>query len=208
MFRKFFPNEFNFYGEFDKQADCLVEGADCLKKALEKGTIDYFYLRKVQEIEVKADESAAKIIAQLNKTFITPFDREDIHSLTKALDDVIDMMNTIANRLTTYKITEVKKSMQDFALVIEEASRALSSAVKNMKHMKNYQEVMSSCVEVSRLENISDSIRDTALAALFDTEKDPIAVIKWKEILEDAEMVVDICEDAAHVVETILLKQA
>ena len=208
MFRKFFPNEFNFYGEFDKQADCLVEGADCLKKALEKGTIDYFYLRKVQEIELKADESAARIIGQLNKTFITPFDREDIHSLTKALDDVIDMMNTISNRLTTYKITEVKKNMIEFSLVIEEAARALSSAVKNMKYMKNYQAVMAACVEVSRLENISDSIRDTALAALFDTEKDPIAVIKWKEILEDAEMVVDICEDAAHVVETILLKQA
>jgi predicted phosphate transport protein (TIGR00153 family) len=208
MFRKFFPYEFNFYVEFDKQADCLIEGADCLKKAIEKGTVDYFYLRKVQEIEVKADESAAKIIAQLNKTFITPFDREDIYALTKALDDVIDMMNTISNRLTTYKITEVKRNLLEFSLVIEEAVRALSTAVKNMKDMKNYQSVMGSCVEVSRLENISDAIRDTALAALFDMEKDPILVIKWKELFEDAEMVVDICEDAAHVVESILLKQA
>ncbi|MBF0388057.1 MAG: DUF47 family protein [Candidatus Omnitrophica bacterium] len=208
MFRKFFPNEFNFYGEFEKQADCLIEGVDCMKKAVEKGTIDYFYLRKIQEIEIKADESAARIIGQLNKTFITPFEREDIYALTKALDDVIDMMNTISNRLTTYKITEIRKNLIEFSLVIEEAVRALASAVKNMKDMKNYQSVMSSCVEVSRLENISDAIRDTALVALFETEKDPIAVIKWKEIFEDAETVVDICEDAAHVVESILLKQA
>lgn len=208
MFRRFFPNEFNFYQEFDKQADCLIDGAEAFKKAVEKGTIDQFYLRKIQEIEAKTDEATGRVISQLNKTFITPFDREDIHALTKALDDVIDMLNTIANRINTYKITEVRKNLIEFSLVIEESVRILASAVKGMKDMKNYDTVMSACVEVSRLENISDSIRDTALAALFENEKDPIAVIKWKEIYEDAEAVADICEDAAHVVESILLKQA
>lgn len=208
MLTRFFPNDFNFFEQFEKQADCLCQGADCLKKAVEKGTIDQLYLRKIQEIEAKADESAGKVISQLNKSFITPFDREDIHSLTKALDDVIDMMNTISNRLTTYKIVEVRKSLIDCSLVIEEACRTLSVAVKGMQNMKNYQTVMSACVEVSRLENISDSIRDTALMGLFESEKDPIAVIKWKEIYEDAETVLDICEDAAHVVESIMLKQA
>ncbi len=208
MFRRFFPNEFNFYQEFDKQADCLIEGAQTFKKAVEQGTIDQFQVRKIHEIEIKADESASKVLSQLNKTFITPFDREDIHSLTKALDDVIDMLNTIANRDNTYKIVEVRKNLIDFSLVIEEAARALASAVKGMKDMKNYEVVMQACVEVSRLENISDSILDTALAALFENEKDPITLIKWKEIYEDAETVVDICEDAAHVVESILLKQA
>ena len=208
MFRKFFPNEFNFYAEFDKQVDCLMEGADCLKKAVEKGTIDPDYLRKIQEVETRADASAGKVIEQLNKSFITPFDREDIHALTKALDDVIDMMNTISNRLKTYKITEGRKSLLEFSLVIEEATRALAGAVKGMKHLKNYPVVMNFCVEVSRLENISDSMRDSALAGLFENEKDPIAIIKWKEIYEDAEAVLDICEDAAHVVESILLKQA
>jgi predicted phosphate transport protein (TIGR00153 family) len=208
MLNRLFPKDFNFFELFDKQADCLVEGADCFKKAVEKGTIDQFYLRKVQEIEAKADESAGAIIGQLNKSFITPFDREDIHSLTKALDDVIDMMNTISNRLTTYKITEVRKNLVEFSLVIEESCRILSGAVKGMKDMKNYEIVMHACVEVSRLENISDSMRDSALMGLFENEKDPIAVIKWKELYEDAETVIDICEDAAHVVESIMLKQA
>jgi len=205
---KFFPGNFNFFEMFEKQADCLVESSDAFKKAIEKGTIDLFYLRKIQEIEAKADESAGAVISQLNKSFITPFDREDIHALTKALDDIVDMMNTISNRMMTYKLTTVSKSLIEFSLVIEEAVRGIAGAVKGMKDMKNYQTVMNACVEVSRLENISDSMRDTALMTLFETEKDPITLIKWKEIYEDAETVVDICEDAAHVVESIMLKQA
>lgn len=208
MINRLFPKDFNFFELFEKQAACLCEGADCMKKVVEKGTIDQFYIRKIHEIETKADVSAGAIISQLNKSFITPFDREDIHALTKALDDVIDMMNTIANRLTTYKIIESRKDMLDFTLVIEESVRTLSEAVKGMKDMKNYQTVMNACVEVSRLENISDSLRDAALMSLFETEKDPISLIKWKEIYEDSETVVDICEDAAHVIESIMLKQA
>ncbi|MBF0485913.1 MAG: DUF47 family protein [Candidatus Omnitrophica bacterium] len=205
---RFFPKEFNFFDAFERQSDCLLEAVDAFKKAVEKGPIDQFYIRKIHEIEAKADEASGTIIAQINKSFITPFDREDIHSLTKALDDIVDMLNTIANRINTYKITEARKSLIEFSLVIEEASRAIASAVKGVRDMKNYQLIMNSCVEVSRLENISDSMRDTALAALFETEKDPIVLIKWKEIYEDAETVVDICEDAAHVVESIVLKQA
>lgn len=208
MLNRLFPQEFNFFTLFDKQAECLMEGAETLRLAIEKGEVDPSRLAKVREIEAKADGFSSAVISQLNKSFITPFDREDIHSLTKALDDVIDMMNTIANRMSTYKITEVRKSLMESALVIEEACRALSSAVKGMRDMKNYELVMSSCLEVSRLENISDSIRDTALGALFESEKNAVTIIKWKEIYEDAETVVDICEDAAHVVESIMLKQA
>jgi hypothetical protein len=208
MLSRFFPKDFNFFDLFDRQSECMVEIADCLKKSVEKGTIDEFYLRKIHEIEAKADESAGMVIRQINKSFITPFDREDIHSLTKALDDVIDMVNTISNRLTTYKVTAVKKNLIEQSLVIEEAARALTSAVKGMRDMKNYEVVMASCVEVSRLENISDSLRDSAIAALFDTETDAAAIIKWKEIYEVSEAVLDICEDAAHVVESIMLKQS
>ncbi len=185
-----------------------MEGADALKKAVEKGTIDQFYIRKIHEIESKADEYTGSVIKQINKSFITPFDREDIHALAKALDDVIDMLNTISNRLTTYKIVEARQSLIECSLVIEEAARALSFAVKGMKDMKNYDVVMNACVEVSRLENISDSLRDTAIASLFETEKDPATIIKWKEIYEVSEAVLDICEDAAHVIESILVKQA
>lgn len=208
MINRFFPQEFNFFNLFNQQMDCLLEGADAFKRALEKGVVDPEYLRKIKEIESKADQSAGAIISQLNKSFITPFDREDIHGLATVLDDVIDMLNTIANRLAVYKISEVPKDFIGFSLVIEETIRTLASAVKGLKSMKNYDVVMSSCVEVSRMENIADAMRDTALAGLFESEKNPVVIIKWKELYEDAETVVDICEDAAHVVEAIMLKQA
>ncbi len=208
MFSRLFPKQFDFFELFDKQADCLLRGAACPKNAVAKGKLDPSYLQKVHEIEEEADRAAHAVISQLNKSFITPFDREDIHALTKALDDIIDMMNTIANRLTVYKITDVKKNIIEFALVIEESVRAIAEAVNKMRDMKNYQLVMNACIEVARLENTSDSMRDTALAGLFESEKDPITVIKWKEIYEDSETVLDICEDAAHVVESVMLKQA
>ena len=90
---RFFPKDFNFFDVFERQAACLLEGADAFKKAVEKGEIDQFQLHKIHEIESKADEAAGIVISQINKSFITPFDREDIHSLTKSLDDIIDMMN-------------------------------------------------------------------------------------------------------------------
>ncbi len=203
-----FPHEVNFFDLFEKQSACLLDAAAALKSAVAKGTVDIDALQRVHQIEEEADKASFAVISQLNKSFITPFDREDIHALTKALDDVVDMMNTIANRMSVYKINEVRQNLIAFALVIEESVRALNEAVRKMRDMKHYQLVMNACIEVSRLENISDSMRDTALAGLFETEKDPIIVIKWKELYEDAEMVLDICEDAAHVVESIMLKQA
>jgi predicted phosphate transport protein (TIGR00153 family) len=165
-------------------------------------------LGRVVKLEAEADQAAHAVIMHLNKSFITPFDREDIHSLTKALDDIIDMMNTISNRLQVYKITDVKKNLVEFALVMEASAKAIDTAVKGLKDMKNYDLVMASCMEISRLENISDSMRDTALAGLFENEKDPVVIIKWKELYEEAETVMDICADAAHVVESIMIKQA
>ncbi len=204
----FFPEEVDYFKLFEQQSYYIVKAAEAFKVAVAGGTLDVAALAKIVTLEAQADEASHAVIAHLNKAFITPFDREDIHSLTKALDDIIDMLNTISNRLTVYKIFEVKKNLVEFSLVIEAAARAIDSAVKGVRDMKNYQLVMASCVEISRLENISDSMRDTALAGLFENEKDPIVVIKWKEIYEDAETVLDICADAAHVVESIMFKQA
>ncbi len=204
----FFPEEVDYFKLFEKQSHYIVQAAEAFKVAVAGGTLDTTALARIVTLEAQADEAARAVISQLNKSFITPFDREDIHALTKALDDIIDMLNTISNRLSVYKILEVKKNLVEFALVIEASAHAIDSAVKGVRDMKNYQVVMAACVEISRLENISDSMRDTALAGLFENEKDPIVVIKWKEIYEDAETVLDICADAAHVVESIMLKQA
>ena len=208
MWFNFFPKDANFFELFEKQSSYNVQAAEAFRVAVSGGALDVEALSKVVKLEAAADQAAHAVIMHLNKSFITPFDREDIHSLTKALDDIIDMMNTISNRLNVYKITDVKKNLVEFALVIESAAKAIDTAVKGLKDMKNYDLVMASCMEISRLENISDSMRDTALAGLFENEKDPVVIIKWKELYEEAETVLDICADAAHVVESIMIKQA
>lgn len=208
MMFNFLPKEFNFFDLFEKQVGFAVDAATLFKAIAAKGNIDEASLNKMQSIEHQGDDAAHAIIEQLNKTFITPFDREDIHALTKELDDVIDMINTIVSRLRVYKLTGVNKNLVEFAAVIDDSVRAVACAVKAMRNMKNYKTMSESCVEINRLENVGDSMRDEVLAELFETEKDPISVIKWKEIYQDAETVLDICEDVAHVVESIFVKQA
>jgi uncharacterized protein len=208
MFFKFLPKEFNFFDLFEKQVGFAVDAAGGLKEIASMGAIDEASLNKIRDIEHQGDDAAHAIIEQLNKTFITPFDREDIHVLAKQLDDVTDMINTIASRMMVYKIKGVNKNLVKFAAMIEESVLAVQCAVKGMRNMKHSKSVSDACVEINRLENVGDSTRDAVLADLFETEKDPITVIKLKEIYQDAETVLDICEDVAHVVESILVKQA
>lgn len=208
MFFDLIPREFNFFDLFEKQVDYAVEAAKCFKQLAAKGKIDESDISKIRAIEHQGDEAAHQILDQLNKTFITPFDREDIHSLAKELDDVIDMINTIVGRMMIYKIEGANKNLIAFSCVIEDSVRAVASAVKGMRNLKHAKAISEYCVEINRLENVGDTMRDNMLAELFDREKDPIAIIKWKEIYQDAETVLDICEDVAHVVCSIMVKQA
>jgi predicted phosphate transport protein (TIGR00153 family) len=208
MFFKFLPKDFDFFSLFEKQAEYAVEAARYLKELIANGALDEKSLKKMHDIEHQGDEVAHAIIDQLNKTFITPFEREDIHALTKQLDDVIDMIYTIANRLRVYKIKKANKNLVEFASVIEESVRCIASAIKGLRNTKNTKPVSESCIEINRLENVGDLMRDKAVEELFKTEKDPLMVIKLKDIYQDAETVLDICEDVAHVVGSILVKQA
>ena len=207
MFFKFLPNEFNFFDLFDKQVDCAVSAANYFKELMSKGSITEQSLKEMEDIEHRGDEVSHDIFEHLNKTFITPIDREDIHALAKELDDVTDMINTIVSRLWVYKLTSRDENLVRFASVISESVDAVNRAVKGLRNMKNSKTIQEACVEINRLENVGDSMRDVVLAELFDNVKDPILVIKLKEIYQDAETVLDICEDVTHVVGAILLKQ-
>jgi hypothetical protein len=209
MFRKFLPQEFNFFDLFEKQVNFAVEAAKTFRAIVgTPGPLTELSYQKIRELEHQGDDAAHTIIDQLNKTFITPFDREDIHALTKELDDIVDMINTISNRMMVYKIAGGDKDLMEFSRVIEESVVAVASAVKGLRTMKNAECIRKACVEVNRLENVGDSMRDAVLGRLFETSHDPVEIIKWKEIYEDAETLLDICEDVAHVVESILVKQA
>ncbi|HOW35620.1 MAG TPA: DUF47 family protein [Candidatus Omnitrophota bacterium] len=208
MIFNFFPKDFNFFDLFEEQVGYAVHASHSFRELVSRGTVNEASLEKIHAIEHQADDVAHRAIDQLNRTFITPFDREDIHTLVTEMDDIVDMINTIVNRMVVYKIVGINKNLVEFSSVIEESVLAVERAVKGMRNMKHCAAVSDACVEVNRLENVGDSMRDKVLAELFETEKNPIEVIKWKEIYEDAETLLDICEDVAHVVESILVKQA
>jgi len=208
MFSKFFPKDFNFFKLFEKQISYAVDAARFFKEVVSQGRVNEDTLSKMSAIEHQADDVAHTIIEQLNKTFITPIDREDIHALTMEIDDIVDMIDTIVNRMRIYNITGVNKNLVEFAVVIEQSVQAVARAIGGLRDIKNVKVVFDACVEVNRLENVGDTMRDKMLMELFATVKDPIAVIKWKDIYQDAETVLDVCEDVAHVVDSIMVKQA
>ncbi|HTY45766.1 MAG TPA: DUF47 family protein [Patescibacteria group bacterium] len=208
MLFRFLPKEFSFFDLFDKQVDYAVDASNYFKDLVSKGSVNDASLEKIKDIEHQGDDVAHDIFDNLNKTFITPFDREDIHALAKELDNIIDMVNTITSRLKIYKLSPNDKNLVEFAAVISDSVGAVACAVKGLRHSKNPKAIQESCVEINRLENVGDSMRDAIFAELFEKTKDPVAIIKWKEIYQDAETLLDICEDVTHVVGAILLKQA
>ena len=185
MFRKFLPQETDFLDLFEKQVSFAVDAVKKFREIISyPGLLEEATYKQIQDIEHQGDDAAHAIIDQLNKTFITPFDREDIHALAKEIDDIVDMINTISNRLKVYKVPGGDKNLMEFAAVIEESVLAVARAVKGMHNTKNTNAVLEACVEINRLENVGDAMRDRVLAQLFETAKDPIFVIKWKEIYE------------------------
>jgi predicted phosphate transport protein (TIGR00153 family) len=205
---RFFPKAFNFFDLFERQVGHAVEAAAFFKEVVARGSVSEEAISKMAAIEHQGDNVAHTIIDQLNKTFITPFDREDIYALAKQLDDIIDMVNTILSRLKVYSITNVDQNLIEFSLVIEQSVQSVAKAVGGLRNMKNTQVVSDACIEVNRLENVGDAMRDRFLSELLTTAKDPIFVIKWKDIYMEAETVLDVCEDVAHVVDSIMVKQA
>lgn len=210
VFKFLLPKEFSFFDLFDKQANLAIEAAMHFSKLMADFKVNDAEVEKMKGIEHQGDEVIYQIMDHLNKTFITPFDREDIHSLAKELDDIIDMLYTITKRLRVYQILSPDRNLMEFARVIEMSVKGVAQAIKGLRDMKNNSKaVLKACVEVNNLENLGDKMRDDMLGDLFvKYAAEPLAVIKWKEIYQDAETVLDVCEDAVHVVESILVKQA
>jgi uncharacterized protein len=208
MIFKFFLNRFNFFDLFEEQVSHAVAAAGFFKEVTAQGSVTEEMLNRMAEIEHQGDNAAHTIIKRLNKTFITPFDRQDIHALATELDDITDMIDNIVSRLRVYGLTGVDPNLVEFAAVIEQSVQAVARAVGGLRHSKNARVVFDACVEVNRLENVGDVMRDRMLAKLFETATDPILVIKLKDIYQEAETVLDVCEDVVHVIDSIMVKQA
>ena len=200
------PKEDKFFDLFDRQAENLVRAAEFYRKCINEGSITPENVREVHEFEHYGDEVTHTIINTLNETFITPFDREDILALANRMDDIVDNIYLLINRFYLYKISTPTEYSKKLAGTIEHSTRALQKAVATLRSNKHMKDTLRHCVEINRLENEGDVLRDEAISYLFSNEKDPILVIKQKELYEIAEVTTDFCEHVANMVESILVK--
>jgi len=199
------PKDTNFFEMFTQMSDNLIAGARAMVDLFADYTDVPAKVQEIRRIERMGDEMTHAVITRLNSTFITPFDREDIHRLASSLDDVLDFVYAAGERLVIYKINRPPKAAAELAGLIVQQGNALTKGVQLLE--KNG-DIMTHCVEVNRIENLADKIAREAIAKLFDEEKDPIQLIKLKELYEVLETATDKAEDAANVLETVLLKSA
>ncbi len=202
----FIPREIKFFDLFDEQAKKIVQAAQLFLKIVVENRFNDVTVREMSDLEHDCDDLTHDIIDKLNRTFITPFDREDIHNIAQEMDNVVDLIYSITKRMNLYNLKS-NDDMLQFARLIEESAGNVAGAIRCMRHSKMKDEMMKYCIEVNRLENAGDQLRDFVLAKLFKKTKDPIKVIKWKDVYTDAETVLDQCEDVVNIIESVMVKQ-
>jgi uncharacterized protein len=202
---KLFKKDEKFFKIFGQMTVHILEAAEILGTMLRNpGEVDLAALAaKIKDLEHKGDELTHRVIDELNKTFITPIDREDIHDLSAALDDVLDLIDGIATRIVLFRIVEPIRSVPEMCSVLLSQAMEIGAAVSNLQDNDH---VVERCIEINRLENDADRLFQMGIAALFDEVKDPIDVIKRKEIIETLEAATDKAEDVANVLESIIVK--
>ena len=197
------PRETKFFEMFEEMATNVTNGARLLREILETYENVPTRVEKLKEIEHKGDELTHAVMYKLNQTFITPFDREDIHRLASSLDDILDFVNAAGQRLVIYKIQTAPAASERLAGLIVQQCEELIKAVSELEKNKR---VLDRCVEINRIEDEADRVTREAIGHLFENQKDPITLIKIKELLEVLEMATDKAEDAANVLEAVVLK--
>jgi predicted phosphate transport protein (TIGR00153 family) len=165
-------------------------------------------IKKIEEIEHKGDEITHQIFQALGSTFITPFDREDVHELTSKLDDILDYLQGASTRIVLYRVDTIAPEVEQLAVMVYDAVVELHKVIPKLRDLRDVRSINESLVRVNSIENEADDLFERAIANLFDTCKDPIQLIKLKELLVSLETATDQCEDAANVIESIIVKNA
>jgi uncharacterized protein len=208
MFGFLKPRENRFFELFQELTSLIVEAAQEFSELLNDLAHSDSRAKAIKDIEHRADDVTHRTIALLHTTFITPIDREDIHSLVKKLDDIVDFMEAASQRISLYGVTQVTPEAQSLAKVCILSAEHVQKAVQLLHNLKAHEQIMTECVEINRLENEADHILRDGIAKLFRDEKDTRNLIKLKEIYELLETVTDRCEDVANIIEGIVLEYA
>ncbi|MCL4475378.1 MAG: DUF47 family protein [Nitrospirae bacterium] len=204
---RIFPKEIDFFEIFDKAASNLTKATSLLVSLMENFDNLEARAKEIYEVEQDGDMLTHDIMKKLNRTFITPIDREDIHALASRMDDILDLVWGGVDRMIVFRIAEPTQEAVELAKDLHRTTEVLQKTIKELR-AKNYSHVQEHCIEINRLENRIDRTFRDALGKLFDDIKDPLLIIKWKEIYEHLEDASDRCEDVANVLEGIVLKNA
>lgn len=200
----FLPKEEKFFSMFKEIAVNILDGARLLKDMLDNFDDPIESQKKIKDIEHKGDLMTHEIIRKLHKSFITPFDREDIYALASALDDILDLIDSSAQHITIYQVDHITVEAKALGFFILQACQTIDKAMSVLGNKSEH--IAEYCVEIKSLENEADKVFRDAKRNLFQNEKDPIELIKWKEVYETLELAIDKCEDAANILESVVLK--
>lgn len=210
IFKVFMPKGRVFYDLFEQVVGNVTIMSDKLKELVAEPDFDKraAFISMLEDLEHENDKLTHTIFTELGRNFITPFDREDIHALATALDDIADHIYASAKKINFYKVNPNETGFQKLAEVIQQSANEVKSAVIELRNMKNMKKITDSLIKINSLENQADDIFDMSIERLFETEPDAKEVIKKREIYQILELATDKCEDASNVIESIIIKYA
>ncbi len=207
MFDRLLPKETSFFEYFEQHSKLSIEACRELNAIAANPSELLLHVNRIKEIEHQADDITHKCIDALHRTFITPIDRSDIHRLMKRLDDIVDSIDSAASRMAMYELTDVKLEMKQFTETLIIATTEINGAVRNLRHMSKMGDAVDKCcLAIYQAENEGDQILRSAIVRLFREEKDPLTIIKWKEVFERLEKATDRCEEVANIVQGIMIE--
>ncbi len=204
----FIPREEKFFRLFEDGARNMVKAAEALKGLIDTWENVEERVDAITELEHQGDSVTHRIMEQLHRTFVTPFDREDIALLANSLDDIVDFIHATADAMFLYKIDQPSQRAKELADILVQAAAEVEKALLLLEHHAQLKQVLERCVEINRLENMADRVFRAAMAELFNDSTDIAYIIKWREIYEHMESATDRCEDVADVLEGVALKHA
>jgi len=211
LLKLFVPKDTSFFPLFEQDAKILIKASELLKQLMATGAIEQRepIIKQIKAVEHEGDELTHQIYKQLNKSFITPFDREDIQTMASSMDDVTDYINGTSQRIQLYKPKKINPAFVEFAELIFQAAKEIEFSLIHLKDAgKNKDKIVQACINLNTLENKADDLYHGGISQLFEEEKDTIELIKNKEIFATLEKSVDTAEDVSDIIKTILIKMA
>jgi predicted phosphate transport protein (TIGR00153 family) len=205
------PKDDKFFGHFERAVENVLTAARIFKELMSNSISPQERaqkIRKIEELEHKGDEVTHQIYNDLSSTFVTPLDREDIHQIASKLDDVLDYIHGAATRIVLYRVETISPDLERLAGMIYQSVEELHRAIPQLRDLKGVSSIRDALVRVNSIENEADDLFERAIADLFETCKDPILLIKTKELLVSLETATDKCEDVANAIESIIVKNA